>query len=184
MVTADATVDQKEIPAIRDAGKGGVDYLDASIAANAPANVWSSDPRTLTSAVADDGRDMAATGGGFIVQVGYSSIAGMEKIFLVKNDRKPYIPCILVDEDGDPINISTYTIKFKMRKTGATTLKVDDTCNITDGAAGKCEYRWKAGDLDVGDYKAEFEFTDAEGLSQTWPPGGPIPIHIRDDLDP
>ena len=31
MVTADTTVDQKEIPAIRDTGKGGCDYLDASV---------------------------------------------------------------------------------------------------------------------------------------------------------
>lgn len=183
--TEDTTVDQQDMACAFNVGQGGVDYLDASVAANTPANVWSNDPRTLTSAVADDNRDMAATGGGFELQMDYGSIAGVSKIFLVKDDRKPYVPCTLKDKDGKPIDISEYTIKFKMRAVGATTLKVDGTCDKTDAEAGECEYRWKAGDLDTpGNYTAEFEFTDSEGLPQTWPPGGPIPIHIRDDLDP
>lgn len=184
--TADTTVDQREIAAKEYVGQGGVDYLDASVA-GIPASVWLNTIRDLTTPLTDEAspKDMAATGGGFVLQMDYGSIAGVSKIFLVKDDRKPYISCTLKDANGDPIDISTYTIQFKMRKVGATTLKVDGTCDKTDAGAGKCEYRWKAGDLDTaGDYKAEFEFTDVEGLPQTWPPGGPIPIHIRDDLDP
>jgi hypothetical protein len=79
---------------------------------------------------------------------------------LTQNDKGFDIPFQIVDRNNRPVNISSVTVKFIMRKIGAATPKINAECMITEAAEGKCKYTVLQGDLDTpGRYEAELEVT-------------------------
>lgn len=124
----------------------------------------------------------------------------MTRIRLVEGDTRPRLVFTLRDADGDPIDISTAVVHFKMRAVGTTTLKADVVCTnlsgllqddgsiIYDtpydaaGVGGRIRVDWGATDLDTsGRYEAEIEIQFNDGTLQTV--YDKIPVTIREDLD-
>lgn len=62
--------------------------------------------------------------------------------------------------DGVAFDLSSSTVKFKMRAAGSSTLKVDANATIVTAASGDVRYDWLDGDTDTaGDYLAWWEVT-------------------------
>jgi len=89
-----------------------------------------------------------------------------DEIVLVQNDYGKDLEMRVVDKDGNAHDLTGATLKFYMRKRGATTNKVDGaSATIVDAAQGTCKYTWQSGDLDtVGVYDCQLEII-VEGSS-------------------
>jgi hypothetical protein len=76
-------------------------------------------------------------------------------------DRSPSITqTITVDQV--PFDLSSSTVRFKMRAANSSTLKVDQLASIVDPVAGEVRYDWGATDTDTAqDYLAWWEVTTA-----------------------
>ena len=88
----------------------------------------------------------------------------------------------VTDSDGNPKDLTGYTINFKVWKKDET-LKVNGTCDIEDATAGTCHYTVQSGDFDTLDaivyimeneiakkasvYQAELELTKTGVLENT-----------------
>lgn len=63
-----------------------------------------------------------------------------------------------------PVDLTDSTVKYQVALLGASVLKIDGACAITDAANGLCAYEFVAGDLDtVGLYDALLEITYTSG---------------------
>jgi hypothetical protein len=63
-----------------------------------------------------------------------------------------------LDASSNPLNLTDGTVKFKMAKQTASTLKVDGSCVVSDPTNGRFVYTIQTTDLEVpGDYSAEVE---------------------------
>lgn len=104
-------------------------------------------------------------------------------IFVKKDDRRPHAAATLKDALGVAVNVSGMTVKFIMTPVGGTVPKVNAAAAIVDGPNGKVEYAWLVGDTDTaGNYKGEFEVTDAAGKKMTFPNDGYIDVSVVADL--
>lgn len=85
----------------------------------------------------------------------------MAELELIKGDYGYNIVFTLTDSSGTAVSLAgTPTIKFKMSARGASTLKIDGTCTISDAAGGICYYTLVAEDTNtVGVYNGEVEAT-------------------------
>jgi Rib/alpha/Esp surface antigen-like repeat protein len=100
------------------------------------------------------------------------------------NDTSPKLTVDLADAAGSAIDLSGATAKFKMKRYGASTLKVDEVADITDEANGRVEYSWSSVDTDTaGTYYGEIEVTYADTSVETFPNTGYFTVIIREDLD-
>lgn len=81
-----------------------------------------------------------------------------------RGDQGIPLDLTVYNPDGTIADITGATVKFKMRSTIGTTLKVDAVCTIDDGPNGKCSYTLIAADLDTaGSFIAELEVTFSGG---------------------
>jgi hypothetical protein len=65
-----------------------------------------------------------------------------------------------VDQDGVPINVSNYTIKFLFKKPDGTVVQKNGSF-VSDGIDGKVQYITLAGDLDQkGTWKMQVRITN------------------------
>ena len=89
--------------------------------------------------------------------------------YIKQNDTSPTLDAILTDDDGNPVNVFGASVRFHLKKLGATALKVDAAATVVDGEAGHVRYALQAGDTDTpGSYKAEFEVTFPDGSIETF----------------
>lgn len=88
----------------------------------------------------------------------------------VQDTTRPYFAIqILKQKDGSVVDLTTATVAFYFRHVNENQAKVSaGSCNVTDAANGKVEYRWTTGDLAVpGLYNAEFRITFGDNTSQS-----------------
>ena len=79
-----------------------------------------------------------------------------------QGDLLPAISAQLVDENGDPVDLTDATCKFHMSKGGV--VKVDAAATIVTPATGIVRYDWVTADTDeAGEYDAEWEVTYTTG---------------------
>jgi hypothetical protein len=105
--------------------------------------------------------------------------------FVIKQgDLGPDLDATLKDGTGAAVVLTGATVKFTMRKRGATTLKINEAAaTIIDAAGGKIRYPWVAADTDTpGIYDGEFEVTFSGGEIQTWPNERHLEIQVVEQL--
>jgi hypothetical protein len=104
----------------------------------------------------------------------------MPLLELIRNDKGYDIEFTVLDADEDPVNLTSSTISFKVRKWNDSYAKFVGTCVITDALAGKCKYTVTATDFDaVGKYKAEIEVVWLDGKVMT---ASDLTITIQEDI--
>lgn len=114
----------------------------------------------------------------------------METFIAKRGDRSPSLVATLTDDLGSgpvEIDLAGKTVKFRMRPLtrnacGQSELgayKVEEQPAIVI-SGGKVQYDWGVSDLDtVGRFAGEFRVYDADGLPETYPDAGYIPIVVN-----
>lgn len=112
----------------------------------------------------------------------------MARFHLKRNDTSPAIKSQLVNDDGEPIDLSSNglqpadSVDFHMIADDGT-VTVDAPATFDDKANGIVSYSWQTGDTDTtGTYDAEFEVTYQSGAIETFPNSSDILVVIEDDL--
>jgi len=100
------------------------------------------------------------------------------------NDTSPKLGLTLTSSSGSAVSLSGASVRFHMKKYGASTLKVDSAATITNASSGVIEYAWQSEDTDTaGSYYGEVEVTYGDGTVETFPNNGYFTIIIQEDLD-
>lgn len=103
--------------------------------------------------------------------------------YIKQNDTSPAIQATLKDVDGNVVDLSGATVRFHMRKQGATTAKVDAAATIVDDIGGVVRYNWTSANTDtVGTYQAEFEVTYSDETVETFPNATYLKVKVVDDI--
>src|SRR5205809_7476251 len=87
----------------------------------------------------------------------------------LQDATRPYFAVqLLKQQDMSVVDLTGSTVAFYFRHVDSNQAKVSGaSCNVTDAANGKVEYRWVTGDLAVpGNYNAEFRVTFADATIQ------------------
>ena len=111
--------------------------------------------------------------------IGFSGMA-----FTIKsNDTSPQLAAILQDGSGNAIDLTAATVKFHMKRIGASSATVDADATIVSADAGSVKYVWSGTDTSAaGTYQAEFEVTYTNGAIETFPNDSTIAVEIIQDL--
>lgn len=103
--------------------------------------------------------------------------------YIKQNDTSPNLDATLKDASDNVIDLTGATLRFHMRKIGATSAKVDAGATILDAEAGQVRYTWSSGDTDaIGSFEAEFEVTYGDGSIETFPNNKFFSVEITDDI--
>jgi hypothetical protein len=101
----------------------------------------------------------------------------MSDVTLVSADTGPSLSGTLTNAAGVPINLTTATVKFQMRRTFDSRLVVNANATVVSGPAGTVRYDWVAGDLAMpGDYISRWQITFADLSIQHSEPENTITI--------
>ena len=72
----------------------------------------------------------------------------------------------ILDAAGNPIDITSATVTFRMWHSGASSAKVNAAATVVDGPNGKASYTWAAGDTDTaGDWLADWNIVITAGVN-------------------
>lgn len=104
----------------------------------------------------------------------------MPDFYIRRGDRTSPLRRTLVDFDGNPVDLTSKTVKFYMANAQTEAIVVNGTViTPVDAVEGVVQYEWEPGTTDVaGNYLAEFRTTDPEGLEQTFPNSGYVEVQI------
>lgn len=101
----------------------------------------------------------------------------MSDVTFVQSDSAPSLSGTLTDPDGNPINLTSASVKFQMRLADDRRYTVNSDAVVVSAAAGTVRYDWAAGDLATpGDYVCQWQITFAGGAIQTTDPANTITI--------
>jgi len=70
------------------------------------------------------------------------------KIARIQNDFGDDIPLQALDEDGEPVNLTDYTVKWRVAEPDASAYKLLGTCDLVTAVEGKVKYTVGDGDFD------------------------------------
>ena len=70
-----------------------------------------------------------------------------EVLTFFTGNRNPSIEENIVDDSGDPVDLTGATVKFKARQANSSTLLVDSAAVVVTAAAGLVRYDWSAADI-------------------------------------
>ncbi len=115
----------------------------------------------------------------------------MPDFVIGQHDRLPSIAYLLSEERTEngvttvaPIDLTGTTVRFNMKKDGATAPKVDGAAVVINATQGFVRYDWAALDTDTaGNFTGEWEITDTAGRQRTVPLRPKITIEIVPDND-
>lgn len=100
-----------------------------------------------------------------------------------QNDTSPQIGAILKDGSGNPIDLTAASVRFHMKRIGASTASVTADATIINADAGSVKYAWSTGDTSTaGSFQAEFQVTYTGGGIETFPNDSSIAIEITPEL--
>jgi len=100
-----------------------------------------------------------------------------------QNDTSPQITATLADGSGNAVDLTSASVRFHMKKIGATSATVDAAATIVNEDTGSVTYVWQATDTAIaGSYLAEFEVTYTNGAVETFPNDTSIAVVITEDL--
>jgi len=86
------------------------------------------------------------------------------------------------DATWAPIDLSSVTVRFRIREVGQTTVLQTITASITDATGGECALTFPTGTWTAaGTYEGELEFTKSNGQIQTVQ--DLVKFKVRDDFD-
>ncbi len=106
--------------------------------------------------------------------------------FIVRvNDTDSDIRSTLRDVDGNPVNLTGATVRFRMRPAAgpASPLTVDQPAVIDNAAGGEVHYAWVAADTDTpGLYLAEWRVTFGDGTIESFPNGAVLYVLVSEGL--
>lgn len=106
----------------------------------------------------------------------------MATFYMKQNDTQPKMLASLKDGEGDPIDLTSASVRFHMRTLTGTTV-VDAAASIVTAATGLVRYDWQPADTAaIGSYQAEFEVTYSDTTIETFPNSGYIRVEITDDI--
>jgi len=99
------------------------------------------------------------------------------------DDTGPELRVQLINENGDPENITGFTQTLNVKKSDDDTNAVDaGTMTIHDAELGIVEYDWQSGDTsETGVYEAEVKSTDGTD-TLSYPNDTFFRVHITEDL--
>lgn len=92
---------------------------------------------------------------------------------MVRGDTRPSLEFQFLKDDGTPQPITGATVRFRIRRKGATAVLITRICTNTDEANGKSRFDWQAADWNTGaldaagTYEAEPEVTYADATVGT-----------------
>jgi hypothetical protein len=111
-----------------------------------------------------------------------------EQFVLRQNDTASVITGVLRDQNDDPVDIASATIKFRMTPADGGDPKVDATAandqngDGSDGSKGNVSYEWQAADTDTpGYYLADWTVTYSGGKIQAFPNATHILVQVTAD---
>jgi len=82
-------------------------------------------------------------------------------IYLTRGDYGFNLNFEVLQADGKtPVDLTNASVKFKMKHQATSKIIIDASCEIMDGANGRCRYTVRDGDLSMtGSHRAELELT-------------------------
>lgn len=102
---------------------------------------------------------------------------------LKTGDTGPALRVQLIDEEGNPENLSSFNGTLRVKKAQSDSLAIDSSVTIFDAERGIVEYDWQSGDTDTeGIYKAEVQTTDGTDVI-TYPNDHFFRVHIMENLE-
>jgi hypothetical protein len=98
--------------------------------------------------------------------------------YMGRGDTIPHISADLRDPDGDPLDLDSATVSFRMWDP-ATDIVITGAATIDNASTGSVRYAWAAGDtLYPGTYRGEFIVT--KNGQRTVPNAGWIPVIVKE----
>ena len=86
-----------------------------------------------------------------------------------QNDTAPTLRTVLLDSDGNPINLTGSTVSFVLKSMN-NGIVINSSMTVVTPLAGLVEYDWQTGDTDTtGTYYAEFRVTYSDLSVETFP---------------
>lgn len=84
-----------------------------------------------------------------------------------------------ITANGQPVNISSATVRFLMRNVLDRRFVVDGVATVVDGAAGTVRYDWADGDLDQypGSYVSRWQVVNGDTTIEYTDPSNTITIN-------
>jgi hypothetical protein len=110
----------------------------------------------------------------------------MPTVRIKRHDTRPYVDATILDELGDPIDLTGASATFVMANSQGEMVFEKTAVVHPDqaGHRGELTYEWEPEDTAwVGTYRGEFETTFTDGSIQTFPTRGHIWVKIHSDLE-
>jgi|AntDeeMinimDraft_5_1070356.scaffolds.fasta_scaffold02199_11 hypothetical protein len=101
------------------------------------------------------------------------------EFYIKAGDTLPNIRGELLDDDGNPADVSGSTITFNLEKRNGANVLTESASTVNGGQDGVVEYDWTPGDTDTpGAYRAEFVVDYGNGDKETFPNRDYIDVFI------
>lgn len=98
------------------------------------------------------------------------------------DDTAPPMRVMLLDENGDPVDLTGVSANLRLKAPYANSAKVDASLSIHDAERGVVEYDWSSSDTDEqAIYRAEVTTTDGTDTI-SYPNDHYFRVHIMEDL--
>ncbi len=108
-----------------------------------------------------------------------------DRFYIAQGDTLPAISATLLQEDGEPANLTGAAVVFRMKNIEQSvriSARVIGTATIVEAGAGKVRYDWKPGETAIaGLYLAEWVVTIGGAVS-TYPNSRYLLVQIRENL--